>query len=687
MRKNHKKKEYKAVPAAVEPDAVLDALKDWMLPVQVETRTSLSTADVAERIAKLEAAGRLERHHPSGKLRLRDAPEPVPVAPVATIVATPTPLAPVPRPLPPEVQEQIAFLKARDIHPKEYRDHSSLIEDAKLFGQGMFSFQFVIGPGGTGKSNIYRQADGVNYRETDVTAEGAYEFGYNHVDEPICLSDVREDKLRALTEFLKGFTNTPKPVTVAMLKSAAYLRGRDLPESYETSSPVSLLLNKLPKLDENMIALMTRARVIFFYPTAESCHEYVRAFWLPEHQDIHDAVGQKLRRFPSIGMRKYEQLRQAKEAGLDWRKELEEMVAGRIDPDAPEYRVDFRTVDPALPEPPPEPPDIDPAELSQIAERFRAYDARAKVYERKKTEAQYAKGKELSLIKARKCERWVRWTESEEASRLFCGYAGSTLREFQTFAVRTDDSGEKQKVLSMGYLEARVYLRMRKPAAVGPAHPDCPPVVPKPEKTNAPAPEPVATIVASAAATAAVPVALTPAAPFLEAVIPEPMTAGRDFTVAGESGTVTIRMAREGAGLIQAALRAPEVSEALTQAIIPGQPIRIDVLPMASPPPPSDKLESKSDDPDGNEAMARAVKLLTEGPVAKIGDVIHAAFGVDPERTRKAVDQALDVVRKACDVARVKKRKKLHKALVERMHRIELTFNAAVNPMFPKPKN
>jgi hypothetical protein len=270
-----------------------------------------------------------------------------------------------------------------------------------------------------------------------------------------------------------------------------------------------------------------------------------------------------------VGIRKYENLRQTKEAGQDWRAELEDMVAGRKDPDAVEYIPSWSASAPDSP------PDIEPKRMDEIRVQFRAYEGTVGHCKWDECGARYAQGKLLAEVKAAKVGRWVKWTNSEDALRQF-NLVGSTLRELERFAQLVDGSDRKDELFRMGYYEARVNLRMRKPSAVGPAHPDCPPAiaptipvgsqslapdVPTPPAAPALIDTPVATVVATKPPAPAAPELLTP----------------ERFQVESRPGSIEIRMVAEpSVESICAVLRQGAVSA----AFLPGKPVTVRVVPV-----------------------------------------------------------------------------------------------------------
>src|SRR5262249_27948467 len=170
------------------------------------------------------------------------------------------------------------------------------------FGAGVYPFMWVIGPPGAGKSEEITEAmrgRQVYYRKGgQITPFQLYCDAYRHRGLPLSLDDaehVLDDPPGK--RLLCALADTTRARQVSWSSSTARLG--EVPQSYETTSPLCIIAN----VTTSHAAIQSRAVTLFFDPSNVEIHCYVaRWYW---DQQIHNWFGQHLRRLPSLEARSY----------------------------------------------------------------------------------------------------------------------------------------------------------------------------------------------------------------------------------------------------------------------------------------------------------------------------------------------------------------------------------------------
>ena len=157
------------------------------------------------------------------------------------------------------------------------------------FMNGRLPFLLLIGPPGTGKSEMVRRlANGrdVFTFQNHATALALYQQLYVHRDELVVVDDLdgihqRKSDIR----LLKCLCDSTDVKRLAWYSNhQAIGDGPDqTPCSYETTSPVCIVANEWRTIDENVRALESRATLtVLFNPSAWEVHRMV-AGWFDDH--------------------------------------------------------------------------------------------------------------------------------------------------------------------------------------------------------------------------------------------------------------------------------------------------------------------------------------------------------------------------------------------------------------------
>jgi hypothetical protein len=103
------------------------------------------------------------------------------------------------------------------------------------------------------------------------------------------------------------------------------LQREQIPQEFHTSSRLAIITNEWRTLNRNVAALQDRGHVVIFEPTPQEVHTRT-AEWYWD-QEIYDFVGERLNLIQEASMRHYVAAWELKEAGLDWRSLLRDLLA------------------------------------------------------------------------------------------------------------------------------------------------------------------------------------------------------------------------------------------------------------------------------------------------------------------------------------------------------------------------
>jgi hypothetical protein len=199
-------------------------------------------------------------------------------------------------------------------HLRAYAELESYLRD---FVARRYPFLWVVGRPGVGKSESVTAATrghDVYYRKGgQLTPAQFYIDLYRHRGRPVVLDDaehILDTTIGARLVSALGDTTAAKQLSYGTTSGVL----RDVPQTFSTTSPLCVLANR-PTPDA---ALQSRAVTLYFDPTNLEAHTAAaRWFW---DQEIHDWVGQHLRRLPPLDARMYVTADRDKAAERDWRQ-------------------------------------------------------------------------------------------------------------------------------------------------------------------------------------------------------------------------------------------------------------------------------------------------------------------------------------------------------------------------------
>ena len=181
-------------------------------------------------------------------------------------------------------------------------------------------FLVVIGPGGLGKSQMFKRylPDGSLYLSGELSAVQLFVQLYRHRDQLVVFDDVDPlFRIAAIVNMLKSLGNTDAEKTLFWNKLNRQLEKLGIPTQFTTRSRVCILANSLDHINANLAAVLDRGFVVRFEPTFDSVHEEVRTWFTDD--EIYNFIGSHRRLISRPSMRLYAKALDMKSAGGDWK--------------------------------------------------------------------------------------------------------------------------------------------------------------------------------------------------------------------------------------------------------------------------------------------------------------------------------------------------------------------------------
>lgn len=224
-------------------------------------------------------------------------------------------------------------------HTIYVEDYDEFREFIQAWIDGHYQFMVVVGPAGTGKSETIERlmymAKGKPggkwaYLKGRLTSLRLYHTLYDFRLLPIVSNDVdllMEDKTNI--SLMKCVCDTSAIKTVQW--SSTHPLFKSLPSSFESISPVLVITNSWDKSSANVTALLNRATVIHFAPTALEVHREVGQDGWFDERDIWEFIGRNLHLMTRPDFRFYVHARNHKRAGRDWKDLTLRMLENNVD--------------------------------------------------------------------------------------------------------------------------------------------------------------------------------------------------------------------------------------------------------------------------------------------------------------------------------------------------------------------
>lgn len=201
------------------------------------------------------------------------------------------------------------------------RTYREMEDFARAFADGFLNLLGLIGPPGTGKSHVLREAVGKKacWINGNASPFGIYKLAYKHADEAIVLDDV--DGLcrdRQGVRLLKTLCQTDASKSVSWETDAPALDREGIPRCFQTSSPVAIIANQWRTMNLDVAALEDRGHIVSFEPSPLEVHRRAATFF--GDQEVFDFVRDNLHLISSPSLRTYVLAAEQKYAGLDWKQ-------------------------------------------------------------------------------------------------------------------------------------------------------------------------------------------------------------------------------------------------------------------------------------------------------------------------------------------------------------------------------
>jgi hypothetical protein len=190
------------------------------------------------------------------------------------------------------------------------------------FANGHYGLLVVIGRGGTSKSQLIRsvlEGKECNLFKGHVTPLALYMDLFACRNQPVILDDAeglygnKDGKL-----LMKALCDTDPVKRLQWNSTNKKLTDAGVPTKFMTTSKVCVIQNRWHGADADAEAILTRAHLIHFDPTALEVHtEAANWFW---DQEIFDFVAERLQTIERADARMYVLSWERKKAGGDWRR-------------------------------------------------------------------------------------------------------------------------------------------------------------------------------------------------------------------------------------------------------------------------------------------------------------------------------------------------------------------------------
>ncbi|MGD0088391.1 MAG: hypothetical protein ABSE73_00555 [Planctomycetota bacterium] len=210
---------------------------------------------------------------------------------------------------------RIAAMREAGLMPEPVTTYAEFDEMIRAFDEGLIEFLVLVGSHGLGKTERFLRFKNLAYINNSASARGIYEWAMSNIDKALVLDDLDGLlKVREVIALLKALCETRSIKTVSLTKFLP----AGVPRQFQTRSRVCLGFNALPELEADLVALLDRARLVVFAPSAQEVHRHVGEWF--QNREVFEFVGLHLGRITVPSIRLYQRIEAFSRQYADWRE-------------------------------------------------------------------------------------------------------------------------------------------------------------------------------------------------------------------------------------------------------------------------------------------------------------------------------------------------------------------------------
>ncbi len=201
--------------------------------------------------------------------------------------------------------------------------YAELAEWARAFVQRPIQILTIVGNPGLAKTTTMAHAvgDAARIISGQLSALELYRELWRHRDMPFIIDDVDDlFKDRAKVRLIKCLCQTEQVKKVSWHTTTHLLAEEEIPNEFETTTRLSVILNEYNKGNANIQAVEDRGITVWFRPSPAEVHKQV-GNWFGD-AEVYEFIGQYLPLISLPSMRQYVIASQIHVAGIDWRGKL-----------------------------------------------------------------------------------------------------------------------------------------------------------------------------------------------------------------------------------------------------------------------------------------------------------------------------------------------------------------------------
>lgn len=206
------------------------------------------------------------------------------------------------------------------------KNYKSLYEYMTAFGSRKLNLLIIVSRGGLGKTFIAEETlieQGPLIFTGHVTPLGMYKelFERNKEEEDFMVVFDDVDALvlnKTNVALLKQLCDTREEKIIKYFTTSPILK--NIPNEFETSCKVLMLMNDIKTKDKNLNALLTRAHLVYFDPPDTEIIRHIQTFG--KDKEVLKFIHLYAPFSKSLNLRIYKRASELKQAGLNWKQDI-----------------------------------------------------------------------------------------------------------------------------------------------------------------------------------------------------------------------------------------------------------------------------------------------------------------------------------------------------------------------------